>query len=331
MRASSFSYLSKQGVKSLWSNRMMTLASVGVLTACLLIVGFAVLLTENINNMVKFVEQQNEFKAFVYTEKAYNEMQTQKNEETIVPSYETKPGEENQWLAVLEKIEQEIKKIDNVSSVELVTKEEGIEEMKKQLGPEQASLLDDYKGEDNPLNDSFTVTVDDLSLLDKTISEVEKVDGIEIVTAANEAASTLTSIRNIINIVGWAIIAALVIVSLVIITNTIRASIFTRRKELNIMKYVGATNSFIRLPFIIEGICLGLLSALIAFAVIWVGYEAVLNTFVDKVSSQWLQEAFRSIIPFSDVALQLSGFFAISSIVIGVLGSVVSIRNHIKV
>ena len=83
MRASSFSYLSKQGVKSLWSNRMMTLASVGVLTACLLIVGFAVLLTENINNMVKFVEQQNEFKAFVYTEKAYNQMLTEKTKKLL--------------------------------------------------------------------------------------------------------------------------------------------------------------------------------------------------------------------------------------------------------
>lgn len=331
MRASSFNYLSKQGVKSLWSNRMMTLASVGVLTACLLIVGFAVLLTENINNMVKFVEQQNEFKAFVLTEKDYIANQKAKGEKPITPSYETKAGKENQWLKVLNKIEEEIKGIDNVSSAELVTKEDGIEVMKDQLGKEEAGLLDDYKGEDNPLNDSFTVRVDDLSKLQETISEVEKVEGVDSVVAAGEAAKTLTSIRNIINIVGWAIIAALVIVSLVIITNTIRASIFTRRRELNIMKYVGATNSFIRLPFIIEGICLGLLSALIAYGIIWFGYEAVLNTFADKVSSQWLQEAFKSIIPFKDVALQLGGFFVVSSVVIGVLGSVVSIRNHIKV
>lgn len=331
MRASSFSYLSKQGVKSLWSNRMMTLASVGVLTACLLIVGFAVLLTENINNMVHFVEQQNEFKAFVYTEKDYIQYQKDNNQEPIIPSYETKPGEENQWLSVLNKIENEIKSIDNVSGVELVTKEQGLEAMKEQLGSENASLLDDYVGEDNPLNDSFTVTVEDLSLLEDTVAKVSKLEGIEIVTAANEAASTLTSLRNIINIVGWIIIAALVIVSLVIITNTIRASIFARRKELNIMKYVGATNSFIRLPFIIEGICLGIISGVIAYVVIWIGYETIGNTFVEKVTSQWLQNAFESIIPFKEIALQLGGFFFISSIVIGVLGSVVSIRNHIKV
>lgn len=331
MRASSFSYLSKQGVKSLWANRMMTLASVGVLTACLLIVGFAVLLTENINNMVTFVEQQNEFKAFVITETEYIEMQQQNNEEPITPSYETKEGEENQWLSILSDIQSQIEAIDNVTSVELVTKEEGIEQMKEQLGSEQASLLDDYHGADNPLNDSFTVKVEDLAKLQDTVNMVERIQGIETVTAAGEAATTLTSIRDIINIVGWTIIGALVIVSLVIITNTIRASIFTRRRELNIMKYVGATNSFIRLPFIVEGICLGLLSAVIAYVVIWVGYSTVFSTFVNQVSSQWLQEAFESIIPFTQVALRLGGFFVISSVVIGVLGSVVSIRNYIKV
>lgn len=331
MRASSFSYLSKQGVKSLWANRMMTLASVGVLTACLLIVGFAVLLTENINSVVKFVEQENEFKAFVYTEENYIQYQKDNNMEPITPSYETKEGEENQWAKVLDDIQSQIESVDNVTKVTLVTKEEGIEQLKDQLGGDKASLLDDYKGAENPLNDSFTVRIDDLSKLQETVSIVEKIPGIQVVTAATEAASTLTKIRDIINIVGWSIIGALVIVSLVIITNTIRASIFTRRRELNIMKYVGATNSFVRLPFIVEGICLGLLSAFVAYIVIWIGYSTVFNTFIKQVSSKWLKAAFENAIPFQDVALQLGLFFIVSSVLIGVLGSVVSIRNHIKV
>lgn len=143
-------------------------------------------------------------------------------------------------------------------------------------------------------------------------------------------AKTLTQIRHIVNVAGWSLVAALAIVSLVIITNTIRASIFSRRKELNIMSYVGATKSFIRFPFVVEGICLGLISAVIAYGLITLGYTAVMNKLLGQQTG-WLGSAIQSLIPYSQIALEMGIFFLASSVLIGVIGSTISIRSHIKV
>lgn len=402
MKASSFGYLSRQGVKSLWSNRMMTLASVGVLTACLLIVGVAVLLTENINEVVKYVEAQNEFKAFMYKEDEYltllndeaaangqtavdpdagntaepqsalesdstdatskvaaeggvaaesgtsstdasegevseqDDQVSQQTESTASQVEDTPVADEPlytsdnfDWNAFTEEVTQKIRALPNVESAEFVSKDIGIEQMKNQLG-EKAQLLDDYVGAENPLNDSFTIKVKDLAQMEQTTKDVAAIQGIHTVSAANEVAETLTDVRRIINIAGWALVAALVVVSLVIIINTIRATIFSRRKELNIMRYVGATKAFIRLPFIVEGVLLGLISAGIAYLIIWQSYSYALRNLIGQ-STSWLNAAMASIIPFEQIALPLALFFVVSSVFIGVLGSAVSIRNHIKV
>lgn len=396
MKSNSFRYLLGQGVSGLWKNRMMTLASVGVLTACLLIVGFAVLLTENINQIVGYVESQNEMVAFMYksgeeaefvdsvadveaanretalriqqdfeesgeTEEVFRqglldsgiteeELKTLFGEESIADygtsdtvtdaaSDGTDAAEEESepvegrpiiyWDGLIQDVEEQLREIPNVSDVRFVSKEEGIENQKDSLG-DLGYLLDDYTGADNPIRNSFVIKVDDLSKMEETMRDVEEVYGIRLVNAANDVASTLTSLRRIINIVGWSIVAALSIVSLVIIINTIRASIFARRKELNIMKYVGATNAFIRLPFIVEGICLGILSAAIAYLIIWAGYSYFMQSFMDTATT-WIKAAFQSIIPFEQIAPQLAIFFLASGIGLGVIGSLVSIRNHIRV
>ena len=403
MKSNSFRYLLGQGVSGLWKNRMMTLASVGVLTACLLIVGFAVLLTENINQIVGYVESQNEMVAFMYksgeeaefvdsvadveaanretalriqqdfeesgeTEEVFRqglldsgiteeELKTLFGEESIADygspdatadstsdggtdtaTDTTTAAEESEpvegrpivyWDGLIQDVEEQLREIPNVSDVRFVSKEEGIENQKDSLG-DLGYLLDDYTGADNPIRNSFVIKVDDLSKMEETMRDVEEVYGIRLVNAANDVASTLTSLRRIINIVGWSIVAALSIVSLVIIINTIRASIFARRKELNIMKYVGATNAFIRLPFIVEGICLGILSAAIAYLIIWAGYSYFMQSFMDTATT-WIKAAFQSIIPFEQIAPQLAIFFLASGIGLGVIGSLVSIRNHIRV
>ena len=453
MKSNSFRYLIGQGVSGLWKNRMMTLASVGVLTACLLIVGFAVLLTENINQIVGYVESQNEMVAFLYksgeepefvesvadveaaneatalriqqdfeesgqTEAAFRQSlidsgiteeellvlfgqegiaaygkpdagtedtvsgsDTASGSDTVSGSdaasdsdtasasaadgaddttsdsgTASEPAEETgseaadgeaadsaaedggepleglpvvYWDGLIEDVEAQLWEIPNISDVRFVSKEEGLENQKESFG-ELSYLLDDYTGADNPIRNSFVLKVDDLSKMAETVQEVEDVYGIFLVNAANDVATTLTGLRRIINIVGWSIVAALTIVSLVIIINTIRASIFARRKELNIMKYVGATNSFIRLPFIVEGICLGVLSAAIAYLIIWAGYSYLMQGFMDRTTS-WIKAAFQSIIPFEQVAPGLAGFFLVSAVALGVIGSLVSIRNHIRV
>lgn len=320
MKGNSVKYLLKQGVKNLWLNRMMTLASVGVLTACLLIVGFAVLLTENINNMVGYMESQNEMVAFMYTQDDYNEVLEAKGQSAM---------DNDAWNAFIEETHQQVESVANVQEVTYVSKEEGLEQQKEQWG-EKGALLDDYQGDENPLPESFVIKIEDLEKLTETRDALADLEGIETVRAADSVASTLTDLRRIVNVVGWSIVIALVVVSLVIVMNTIRATIFNRRKELNIMKYVGATNNFIRLPFVVEGVCLGLISALISYILIWVGYTYILNSFLGGTSA-WLQSAFESIIPFKDIALKLAGFFFLSSVGIGTLGSIVSIRNHIKV
>ncbi len=396
MRVSSFGYLTRQGLKNLWRNRMMTLASVSVLTACLLIVGIAMLLTANLNRVVEYVESENEFKAFVVKEDDYLIQQlengllvldesalpeesaaeeptesvteeesaseaeesdaakedqkdtkketsetTSQTEEESAGSEPAKEGstvtvdelalakEQFDWDGFCANLQSQIQSISNVEDVSFVSKDEGIESMKDQLG-DQAELLDDYEGEENPLNDSFTIRVKDLTKLSDTIEQVSGLEGIETVSAANSVAKTLTQIRHIVNVAGWSLVAALAIVSLVIITNTIRASIFSRRKELNIMSYVGATKSFIRFPFVVEGICLGLISAVIAYGLITLGYTAVMNKLLGQQTG-WLGSAIQSLIPYSQIALEMGIFFLISSVLIGVIGSTISIRSHIKV
>ena len=396
MRVSSFGYLTRQGMKNLWRNRMMTLASVSVLTACLLIVGIAMLLTANLNRVVEYVESENEFKAFVVKEDDYLIQQlengllvldesalpeesaaeeptesvteeesasaekesdtakedqkdtkketsetTSQTEEESAGSEPAKEGstvtvdelalakEQFDWDGFCANLQAQIQSISNVEDVSFVSKDEGIESMKDQLG-DQAELLDDYEGEENPLNDSFTIRVKDLTKLSDTIEQVSGLEGIETVSAANSVAKTLTQIRHIVNVAGWSLVAALAIVSLVIITNTIRASIFSRRKELNIMSYVGATKSFIRFPFVVEGICLGLISAVIAYGLITLGYTAVMNKLLGQQTG-WLGSAIQSLIPYSQIALEMGIFFLISSVLIGVIGSTISIRSHIKV
>ncbi len=331
MRANSAKYLVKQGVVNLWANRMMTLASVGVLTACLIIVGFAVLLTENINGMVNYVESQNEMVVFIYD---YDEVAADGVEDSDVVSEAPDESEKADLLrqAQILAIENKLKSISNISKVTYRSREDAMKSYKEQAGDLGETLYDEdhISGDKNILPDSFVVKISQLELLDETIAQIQKITGVQSVSAATDVADTLTDIKGIVNIIGIGIIAALVIVSLVIIFNTIRSTIFTRRKELNIMKYVGATNGFIRLPFIVEGVLLGLISAFIAYLVIWGGYSYVMTN-VANTGSAWVKSAFENIIPFSQVALDLALFFVISSVVIGVLGSVLSIRNHIKV
>ncbi|MEG1028413.1 MAG: FtsX-like permease family protein, partial [Oscillospiraceae bacterium] len=163
-----------------------------------------------------------------------------------------------------------------------------------------------------------------------TVEKLQKIQGIYSVQASNEVSDTLTYIQKTVNTFGYALILALAIISLVIITNTIRATIFTRRKEINIMKFVGATNSFIRVPFVVEGFLLGLISATLSFLIIWGSYTYLTDAFT-RGTTMFLQAAFDSIIPFKDVALNIGVSFLLCGTLLGMIGSSISIRNHVKV
>lgn len=301
MRASSMRYLVKNGFKNLWNNRMMTIASVGTLVACLLIVGIAVLFSLNVDNMVEYVGEQNELVIFMEvgtTEEQLNETQNQ------------------------------LKRIDGLGDVTYVSSEEAMQSIVNKYLDGDAGLLDGM--DDTFMPASFRCRITDPESAAELQKTLEAMDHVQTVEAPTEITETLVRLRKMINVFGGAIIIALVIVSLVIITNTIRASVFTRRREISIMKYVGATNSFIRIPFVVEGIVLGLLSACIAFGLVWAGY----NVFLDVIrleSTSLMAGVISQVMPFSELATQVLGCFLLSGVSVGCIGSVFSMRGYLKV
>lgn len=301
MRASSFRYLVKSGVKNLWNNRMMTIASVGTLIACLLIVGFAVLFSINVDNIVEYMGQQNEIVVFM-------ELDT--------------PEE---YMSVMK---DDLAEMDGLGTITYISRQQAFEDYKAKLG-DKADILDGME-DDHYLPASFRAKILDPEKVDILMTSIRRMDYVNEVQAPTDLAKTLVSVRKMVNTLGGAVIAALVAVSLVIITNTIRASVFNRRKEINIMKYVGATNSFIRIPFLVEGVLLGVIAAVIAYLAIWGGYTVFLNA-MSTESSSWLSSITQHVMPFRQVSGKLMLWFLVAGILTGGLGSTFSMRGHLKV
>lgn len=303
MRTSSFGYLIKEGGKNVIHNRMMSLASIGVLTACLILIGGAVLLTLNINALTGYVEAQNEVAAFL--------------EDGVSDD-----------SAMVESMETNIRALPGVEEVRYVTKEQTLaDQMEK-----DATLAELMSGleDDNPYPDTFFVRVGDLNQIQSILESLKSMEGITETAASLDVAKTVLDIKQIVSFSGIFIVAILGLVSLVIVANTIKITVFNRRKEISIMKYVGATDIFIRLPFLIEGILLGLLSALLAFFLLWGGYSYAM-TWVSEAPSSWLQMVYASFVPFEEVAMYLLGGFAGAGVGIGAIGSMSFIRKFLKV
>ncbi len=301
MNGGSLKYLFKEGVKNLWTNRLMTFASVGVLTACLLIVGFAMLFSQNVNSMVGYLEDQNEIVVF---------LEKENTEERNI------------------EIESELRQISDLKEVIYFDRAEVFQLQKEKLGS-AAALLDEET--DNPYCAYYTVKEKDLEKITDTVAAIRKIDGVKQVSFYKDFADAIVKIKDMVNLFGGAIILTLVLVSLVIIANTIRAAVFTRRKEINIMKYVGATDNFIRFPFMVEGLLLGLISAVLAFLIIWCGYGMLVNAIMGSSTITFLASMMQRVLPFKEVALGLGGCFAVAGILTGMLGSVISVRSHLKV
>jgi cell division transport system permease protein len=301
VHGSSFGYLLKEGFRNIKQNHVISLAAIGVLIACLLLVGASVLFTMNINSLVGYFESQNE--ALVYLE------------DTVTDSRITA-------------IQSEISSLDNVSSITFISKEEGLEDWMETLG-DDGTLLS-WLVDDNPLQDSFCVVVRDLSRLEETTAQLRAINGVETVSASGEVAAAVTALKRGVNTAGIAIVAILAAVSFLIVANTIRISVFSRRKEISIMKYVGATDAFIRLPFLTEGLLLGIISATIAFFLLWGGYTLVLRAISDS-SFMYSGILGGNLLSFSSVALRLYLYFLAGGCVIGGLGSVIFVRKYLRV
>jgi len=301
VHGSSFGYLVKEGFRSIKQNRVISVAAIGVLIACMLLVGASYLLTMNINSLVGYFESQNE--ALVYLNDVISK-------------------------AGIERIEGQLNEMDNISSVTFISKEEGLEEYMESLGDD--GTLMNWLVDDNPLQDSFRVVVRDMSLLSDTVEEIRALAGVDTVSASGEVADAVTAIKHGVNTSGTAVIVILAAVSLLIVANTIRLSVFNRRKEISIMKYVGATDAFIRLPFLSEGILLGVISSVFAFLLLWGGYSAVIKAIQDSAFA-YSGILMGNLIPFEDVALQIFLYFLGCGVAIGGIGSALFVGKYIKV
>ena len=224
----------------------MSIASVCVLISCLVLTGAAALFSMNVSKLVDEVGESNE--TIVYIQDGYSQLQ-----------------------AVY--VGKEIEKVDNVQSATFFSKEEAFEQYRDTLGDNLFAKI----GEDNPLPDAFIVVMDDLSKYDETVAEIQKIEGVDKNTILNrrEFADKMTRISELVSKISIAVVAALLIISLFIIANTIRATMYSRRFEISIMKSVGATNAFVRMPFLVEGMVLGLISALISTGVLALVYQGV--------------------------------------------------------
>ena len=294
MRMSRFFFLLGQGVKNIFTHGFMSFASVAVITVCLFIMGCFSLITLNIDNMIAEMQSQN--RVIAYVNEDFSEEQARA-------------------------IESDLQKLDNIESLEFVTREEALEAFESDYND---SLFEDI--DSSVLRDRFVLSLTDLSLMKETKTELEQVDGIVKVTAHLEYAEKFVTLRNIVSIVSVILVVTLIVVSLFIMTNTIKLATFTRREEIAIMRMVGATNGFIRLPFVVEGLVLGALGGAIAYGLVALVYHLATEKLLAAMAF-----GFVVLVPFSTVALPLLGVFLGVGILVGVLGGVSAIRNYLKV
>ena len=291
MNTQSVKYLFKEGLKNIWSNRIMSFASICVLLFCLLLTGGAMLFSLNISSALDTVEKQNNITVYLDTDLS--------NQETIEAG-------------------NQIKAIPNVISCEFFSKAEAMEKYQEVLG----DLFDDLQGEDNPLPDAFHVSMEDLSLYDDTVDQIENLPGVSSISDRRDIAQKLTGLNHLVATIGVWILIVLSAVSLFIISNTISITMYSRRLEISIMKSVGATDLFIQIPFLVEGITIGILSALLATGGLSLMYQIIIssvNQIVPFVA-----------IKFSTLIMPILTTFLSAGILFGIIGGFISIRKYLK-
>lgn len=294
MRMSRFFFLLGQGIKNIFTHGFMSFASVAVITACLFIMGCFSLLTLNIDNMIAEMQSQNRVIAYV--------------DETL---------DEDEARA----LESRVSKVKNIETCEFVTREEAMTSFESDYDADLFENIDS-----SVFRHRYVLSLTDLSLMQETKADLEGIDGIADVRAHLDYAEKFVTLRNIVSIVSVILVVTLFVVSLFIMTNTIKLATFTRREEIAIMRMVGATNGFIRLPFVVEGLVLGALGGAVAYGLVALVYHLATQKLLAAMAF-----GFVVLVPFSTVALPLLGVFLGVGILVGVLGGVSAIRNYLKV
>lgn len=301
MKASSVKYLAGQGVKSIWKNRMMSFASFCIMMVSLLMVGMSVLLSINLTKIISGIEGKSE---------------------VVV---QIKDNTDDKGIKQLEK---DLKSVPNINEVEFYSKEDAWENMLEDMTEEEKSFF--QYADDNPLPDTYKITIKDIKKMSETTTQVETFENVQSTKSPTAFADVLISLRRVVTLVSVAITLALVIVCLIIISNTTRSSVYARRKEINIMKYVGATNSFIRIPFFVEGMVVGILAAICALFLTRFAYDGIYSILNDDF--QLLRVlGVKSLYSFKDMFWYIAGAYVLAGAFIGAVGTSISTGKHLKV
>lgn len=295
MKSNNFGYLLKEGIRGIFLHGFMSFAAVCVTVACLVIIGSFSVLLYNLNIMVAEVEQDAEI--LVYIDETYTE-------------------------AEAKSVGSRINMIDNVYQATFVSRQEALEEFVAKQGDESA--FDGLQAD--VLQDRFIVVLEDNSKMRETVPIIEAVDGVAEVNAPYQVAEALGTVQHILRIVSAAVIILLLVVSLLIISNTVKLAMYDRRDEIAIMKMVGATNGFIRFPFVIEGFLLGIFGAAVAFFLEWGLYNGMVN-WIGTVDSLNLLD----FVPFTDLLWPMVATFGAAGLFVGIFGSFASIRKFLDV
>lgn len=302
MKPSGFKYLADQGVENIWKNKMMAFATFCVLLISLLLVGVAGLFYININSMITGLSEQNEIAVYV--------------------NIGTSDARVNE-------IENEITNLDNVNTIEYISRQQALERMQNRIDSRGRAIFNYIDGYDF-MPDGFSVTLKDTSLIEDTTTAISMIPDIQEVDSSTQVTEFLIELRKMATLIAGAVIIALVIVSMIMISNTTKASVYARREEIQIMKYVGATDVFIRMPFFVEGMVTGFFSGTGAFFITWAIYRSVYNVLTSQPA---LMSAFNisNIIPFSQIRVSVLVCYLIAGAFMGAVGSVISTQKHLDV
>lgn len=290
-------YLIGEGLKNTFKNKKSTFSAMLVMCISMIIFGLFFILGENVNHIMETVEDAQAMQVYIKLDATDEDV---------------------------EKVGEQLKEIEGISKVEFLSKEEGFEQYKAGFG-DKGYILDPYK---DTLPDSYIITFTDLKLAGEVEAQINQLDNIKNITSSNQTISKLIKITNGIRIVTAAILVGLVFGAIFIISNTIKLTVYARRKEISIMKYVGATNSFIRWPFIVEGIIIGIISACISILIVGSSYKLIATKLLASTAIQNMGITFVS---FGNMFNMIIIVYLILGIGIGILGSSISMKKYLEV
>ncbi|MDR0919856.1 MAG: permease-like cell division protein FtsX [Oscillospiraceae bacterium] len=313
MKIGSVNYLINEGFENVWRNKIMAFASFCVLLVSILLVGFSFLFAININGIIGDIEDKNEIAVYLGDIDSNNE---------FVPAD----------YADIAIIEGQLLNMDNIESITFYSKEQAFLDMKNQLrsnGEDNVDVLFSEIENENPLPDAYRVKLTDVNKMSQTVANISALPHVYKVNSPNTFANVLVELRKIVTFISIGVMAAMTLISLVIISNSAKVSVYARRNEINIMKYVGATNAFIRLPFFVEGLVIGLLAGFSASVITWFTYDYIISAISNEQTVLLIIQ--NGLVPFESIAFPVAIAYVAIGALIGSMGTALSVRKHLDV